>query len=117
MKGKTVSSLDCGMGHTAVTTTDGEVFVWGQAREGQLGLGDDRASRAQVTPARLDLGPGVKASQVACGRDFTLVLTEDGSVLSFGADDYGQLGQGGSGSGARCEWSWPCTRTRTNISM
>lgn len=31
---------------------------------------------------------------VACGRDFSLVLLNDGRVLSCGADDYGQLALG-----------------------
>lgn len=34
----------------------------------------------------------LKASYVACGEDFTAVLTLDGGVFTFGAGMYGQLG-------------------------
>ncbi len=35
---------------------------------------------------------GEKVSDIACGRDFTLFLTESGAVYACGVDDEGQLG-------------------------
>jgi alpha-tubulin suppressor-like RCC1 family protein len=37
---------------------------------------------------------GVKAKKVVCGHRHTLILTEDGEVLSFGDGEYGVLGTG-----------------------
>ena len=37
---------------------------------------------------------GVKAKQVSCGGKHTLILTDDGEVLSFGVGEYGRLGTG-----------------------
>lgn len=37
---------------------------------------------------------GAKAAEVSCGRDHTLILTDDGEVLAFGSCDYGLLGTG-----------------------
>lgn len=36
----------------------------------------------------------LKASYIACGENFTAVLTQDGGVFTFGAGMYGQLGHG-----------------------
>jgi alpha-tubulin suppressor-like RCC1 family protein len=40
-----------------------------------------------------DDGNEIVAKQVACGRYHTVVLTNDGSVYTFGLNDYGQLGR------------------------
>lgn len=37
---------------------------------------------------------GAKAVSVSCGEKHTLILTEDGEVLSFGVGEYGRLGTG-----------------------
>ena len=39
---------------------------------------------------------GAKIAQVSCSEDHTLVLTDDGEVLSCGIGDYGRLGTGGT---------------------
>ena len=71
------------------------MFSWGTGTDGALGHGD-KMHRAVPTPiaALPPHGKGGKAVGIACGRDFSMVLLEDGSVVSFGADDFGQLGQG-----------------------
>ena len=58
---------------------------------GQLGFGDtdDRSY-----PMNLKFLNSLKASYIACGENFTAVLTLDGGVFTFGAGTYGQLGHG-----------------------
>ncbi len=72
---------------------DGSVFSWGHGREGALGHND----RSDCTTPRKVLGllAGEKVISVKCGGDFTVALTEHGKVYTWGADDEGQLGQGG----------------------
>lgn len=46
----------------------------------------------QCEPHLVDLG-GHRAVEVACGFDHSIVLCENGQLLSFGDDTYGQLGR------------------------
>lgn len=41
------------------------------------------------------------AEEVACGKDFTVVLTESGRIVTFGCGKYGALGQNALGSSSR----------------
>lgn len=41
------------------------------------------------------------AEEVACGKDFTAVLTESGHIVTFGCGKYGALGQNALGSSSR----------------
>ena len=45
------------------------------------------------TPIELPL-PNVKFSEIACGKDFALLLTTAGTLYSFGSNQFGQLGHG-----------------------
>uniref|UniRef100_A0A4X2KE83 Secretion regulating guanine nucleotide exchange factor n=1 Tax=Vombatus ursinus TaxID=29139 RepID=A0A4X2KE83_VOMUR len=86
---KSIKMLTGGGGHSAVVTDGGEVFVCGLNKDGQLGLGhtEDVLSFIPCTPLA-----GWPILQVSCGWDFTLLLTENGQVLSCGSNAFGQLG-------------------------
>ena len=46
-----------------------------------------------VSPGQVIVGSDqVKVSQVACGLQHTVLLSNDGSVYTFGSNHYGQLG-------------------------
>ena len=45
------------------------------------------------TPIEIPV-PNAKFSNIECGKDFCLLLTQNGYVYSFGDNKYGQLGQG-----------------------
>eukprot|EP00184_Porphyridium_aerugineum_P004368 CAMPEP_0184700282 /NCGR_PEP_ID=MMETSP0313-20130426/11491_1 /TAXON_ID=2792 /ORGANISM="Porphyridium aerugineum, Strain SAG 1380-2" /LENGTH=488 /DNA_ID=CAMNT_0027159871 /DNA_START=74 /DNA_END=1540 /DNA_ORIENTATION=- len=90
---KKVISISAGYMHSAAVTDQGEVYTWGSGYCGQLGNGKKSDLKA---PQRVEALGHVKAKKVACGRDFTMVLTETGDLYSFGSDDYGQLGLGKS---------------------
>uniref|UniRef100_K9J101 Putative alpha-tubulin suppressor n=1 Tax=Desmodus rotundus TaxID=9430 RepID=K9J101_DESRO len=78
-----------GGGHSAVVTDGGSLFVCGLNKDGRLGLGHTEDVLC-FTPCRSLLGCPVQ--QVACGWDFTVILTESGQVLSCGSNSFGQLG-------------------------
>ncbi|XP_037378624.1 secretion-regulating guanine nucleotide exchange factor isoform X3 [Talpa occidentalis] len=84
-----VKRITGGGGHSAVVTDGGSLFVCGLNKDGQLGLGhtDDVL---YFTPCTSLLGCSIQ--QVACGWDFTIILTEHGQVLSCGSNSFGQLG-------------------------
>uniref|UniRef100_A0A673UVD4 Secretion regulating guanine nucleotide exchange factor n=1 Tax=Suricata suricatta TaxID=37032 RepID=A0A673UVD4_SURSU len=70
-------------------TCEGGLFVCGLNKDGQLGLGHTE-DVLYFTTCRSLLGCPVQ--QVACGWDFTIILTENGQVLSCGSNSFGQLG-------------------------
>ncbi|XP_066107160.1 secretion-regulating guanine nucleotide exchange factor isoform X2 [Saccopteryx bilineata] len=84
-----VRRITGGGGHSAVVTDGGSLFVCGLNRDGQLGLGHTE-DVLYFTPCKSLLGCPIQ--QVACGWDFTIILTENGQVLSCGSNFYGQLG-------------------------
>ncbi|XP_074534459.1 secretion-regulating guanine nucleotide exchange factor [Halichoeres trimaculatus] len=90
LQNKTVLVVIGGGGHSVVTTEDGEVFVCGQNHKGQLGLGHN----ADISTFQLCHSLSQKVTKVACGWDFTLLLTDCGRVLSCGSNAFGQLGVG-----------------------
>ncbi|KPA86796.1 hypothetical protein ABB37_00860 [Leptomonas pyrrhocoris] len=75
-----VVDASCASAHTAVLTSSGSVYVFGENAEGQLGL---RGRSPRRLPMALPL-PG-KAVAVACAREHTCVLLQDGDVVACGS--------------------------------
>ncbi|GAB1292116.1 Secretion-regulating guanine nucleotide exchange factor [Apodemus speciosus] len=84
-----IKSVTGGGGHSAAVTDGGDLFVCGLNKDGQLGLGHTEEVLC-FTICKPLLGCPIR--QVACGWDFTLMLTEKGQVLSCGSNAFGQLG-------------------------
>ncbi|KAM4690321.1 serine/threonine-protein kinase Nek9 isoform 2-T2 [Rhinophrynus dorsalis] len=83
-----------GDAHFAVVTVEKELYTWvnmqgGSKLLGQLGHGD-RASYRQ--PKHVEKLQGKSVQQVSCGGDFTVCITDEGQLYSFGSDYYGCLG-------------------------
>lgn len=83
--------ISCGETHTAILTKDGAVFTFGSGRHGQLG---HNSFKDELQPRLVAELWGSKVTEVACGRQHTLVLTESQKMYSFGCGDQGQLGHG-----------------------
>ncbi|XP_058519259.1 secretion-regulating guanine nucleotide exchange factor isoform X2 [Ochotona princeps] len=86
---KCIRRITGGGGHSAVVTDAGGLFVCGLNKHGQLGLGHTE-DVLYFTLCKSLLGCPIQ--QVACGWDFTILLTENGQVLSCGSNSFGQLG-------------------------
>lgn len=84
----TVTQFSCGLHHTVVLTTSGEVFTFGSNQYGQLGTGDLQSVRG---PYQVKIP--YTAVQVAAGNNHTLILAKNGTVFSFGNFQRGQLGR------------------------
>ncbi|XP_019375219.1 PREDICTED: secretion-regulating guanine nucleotide exchange factor isoform X1 [Gavialis gangeticus] len=84
-----IKSITGGGGHSAAITDAGELFVCGQNKEGQLGLNHTEDVLCFTLCTALS---SLHVIQVACGWDFTVILTENGEVLSCGSNSFGQLG-------------------------
>jgi alpha-tubulin suppressor-like RCC1 family protein len=98
LRGEHIARAAGGYVHTLALTRDGRVLTLGCADDGQRGDGRavDDETRPPVTQAALPAG--VKATQVACGANHSVVLADDGTVFAFGSNEAGQCG-GGAGDG------------------
>ena len=72
---------------------NGEVYSWGNGEYGQLGHGD---CSSQKLPKLIDFFIEHKknAKSISCGHKFSIVLSDDGLVFSFGFGKHGELGHG-----------------------
>ncbi|OLP90861.1 RCC1 and BTB domain-containing protein 2 [Symbiodinium microadriaticum] len=84
-------AADCGYAHVAFRTANGQVFALGANDRGQLG---DGAAQASPLPVLVETAAvtGSPVTAIACGYAHTVALTEAGEVMTWGANDVGQLG-------------------------
>lgn len=87
-----VSVISAGYTHVALVR-NGQLYVWGYAANGCLGVGPTLSHTVAPTTVPLFPALGIQVSSVACGRLHTLALTDNG-VYSWGSSKYGQLGLG-----------------------
>ncbi|XP_063800179.1 secretion-regulating guanine nucleotide exchange factor [Pseudophryne corroboree] len=88
-KRQVIQSISGGGSHSAAVTDAGELYVCGQNKNGQLGLGHcEDLPRFSLCPAVLNL----RVVKVSCGWDFSIILTENGLLLSCGSNAFNQLG-------------------------
>ncbi|XP_006290887.2 ultraviolet-B receptor UVR8 [Capsella rubella] len=88
-----MESVAAGLWHTVCISSDGKVYAFGGNQFGQLGTGTDHA---EVIPKLLDGQnlEGKHAKAVSCGARHSAILAEDGRLLCWGWNKYGQLGLG-----------------------
>jgi len=91
-------SVARGAGHTLILSGEGTVFSCGSNSLGQCGLGHTRSVRVPRPVVTLR---GRRAVSVSCGEEHSAVVTEDGSLYTFGRGTEGQLGQGRSSRSGR----------------
>ena len=96
--GQAFASISAGGAFTVGVTTSGRVYAWGAGSLGQLGDGAYGGSTAPmpVTVPSPPGGPPVVVTAVAAGNAHALALTSTGHVYAWGADLFGQLGNGTS---------------------
>jgi len=86
------AAIDAGQYHTCGLTTGGAVKCWGRNDTGQLG---DGTTTQRLTPKALPLlASGVAA--VTAGRYHTCALAANLGLICWGANSYGQIGDGTS---------------------
>ena len=83
-------SMSAGFDHVLMLGSDGNVYAWGHNTSGQLGspIGADFIS----APTIVEGLRGKNIVAVAAGKQFSLALSRDGTVYSFGNNDLCQLG-------------------------
>ncbi|CAM9423866.1 unnamed protein product [Scytosiphon promiscuus] len=87
-----VTQVACGLYHTACVTASGVAITWGGNESGQLGHSAEVTRTAhpkavQVAGAGQAWSSSRRATRVACGDLFTLVLTSRAELFSCGVGD------------------------------
>ncbi|XP_046611167.1 probable E3 ubiquitin-protein ligase HERC4 isoform X2 [Neodiprion virginianus] len=68
-----------------------DMFCWGSTVHGELGLGGIEDENILV-PRELEFKKSTQVEHIACGENYTVVITRDGQIYSCGNNDHGQLG-------------------------
>ncbi|HTZ88174.1 MAG TPA: IPT/TIG domain-containing protein [Solirubrobacteraceae bacterium] len=92
----TAIALAAGGEHSLALLANNTMMGWGANHEGQLGTGSTAGSRVPVAISNFATLQGVTA--IAAGKEFSLALLKDGTVLAWGANEEGQMGNGKSGT-------------------
>ncbi|XP_053792194.1 X-linked retinitis pigmentosa GTPase regulator [Vidua chalybeata] len=82
-----IKQLSAGSYTSAAVTEDGQLFVWGDNSEGQIGLASEASASV---PCKVDIGKPV--SFVSCGYYHSAFITGDGELYTFGEPVNGKLG-------------------------
>jgi alpha-tubulin suppressor-like RCC1 family protein len=91
--GKTVSNISAGFNFNHALCSDGTLVAWGDNRYGQIGDGTEDVDR--YSPVAVDTSgalAGKRVIAVSGGSSYALALCSDGTVVSWGANFYGELG-------------------------
>jgi hypothetical protein len=86
-----INIMKCGLSHTLVLTSSGEVYAWGYNEFGQIG---NSCNIYQYKPIKVNGFNNKKLVMISCGAHHSMALTESGSVFSWGCNSSGQLDHG-----------------------
>src|SRR5436190_5057226 len=90
--GSGVVAIAAGYAHTVALKTNGALLAWGENDVGELG--DGTTVNHRLSPVPVVGLSGSKVTAIATGFEHTLALKSDGTVLSWGLNSVGQLGDG-----------------------
>ena len=91
LAGRRVIAVSAGGFHSTALTADGAVWSWGYGSHGRLGHSD---WQAQLLPKKIEGFAGQRVVSVSAGGQYSLALTADGAVWSWGEGEDARLGHG-----------------------
>ena len=100
LAGKTVTAIGAGHNHCLALCSDGTLVAWGSGSSGQLGNGSTASSPVPVLVSSVGVLAGKTVNAIAAGDSFNLALCSDGTLVSWGYNFYGQLGNNGTAQSA-----------------
>ena len=88
---KTIQSIHTGYGNTLALMEDGSLYSWGYNKAGELGLGhtDNQYTPQLINPEHFHYNT-IKSIHIEFMH--ALALMDDGTLYTWGQNDYGQLG-------------------------
>jgi len=91
-----IRTLQMGYDHSHIITKSNRLFSWGNNYYGQLGISrgvTDWSLLSGEEPSEIDLSIGTDTIySVYGGKDFSVLLTNQGNVYAYGRNNYNQLG-------------------------
>ena len=97
--GRTATMIAVGSNHSCALLDNAAMKCWGRSNLGQLGYndtvtrGDGAGEMGNALPA-ISFAAGRTATAIAAGANHTCALLDNASVVCWGDNAYGQLGQG-----------------------
>lgn len=100
LAGRSVVAIAAGDAHSLALCADGDMVAWGSRNSGVLGdgiQGYNTSTSSSVPVAVIRSNPllGRTVTAVAAGTEHNLALCADGTVVGWGSNRLGQLGNGG----------------------
>jgi len=92
-----ITDIFGGANHFFVVTNNKRIIGFGNGSNGQLGNGEYSTNPVPLPNDRLFIDDETLIS-IVCGENFTILLTSNGRVFTFGDSSSGQLGNGNSNS-------------------
>jgi alpha-tubulin suppressor-like RCC1 family protein len=95
LAGKTVIAIAAGDARSIALCSDGSLAAWGYNSHGQLG---NNSQTSRSVPVAVNAAPGLSAlagksvAAIAMGGDHSLALCSDGTLVAWGKNVQGQLG-------------------------
>src|ERR1022692_4296126 len=96
LAGTTLTQVSSGYSHTCALDAAGKAYCWGLDSYGQLGDGSTTNSSVPVAVDTSGVLAGKTLTQIVSGIVATCALDSAGAAYCWGANSYGQLGDGGT---------------------
>ncbi|ESR43646.1 hypothetical protein CICLE_v10010970mg [Citrus x clementina] len=81
-----VQNISLGAKHAALVTKEGEVFCWGEGKDGRLG---HKVNMDVSCPKLVECLSGINVQSVSCGEFHTCALTKSGEIYTWGHNNHG----------------------------
>jgi len=92
---ETIIDVSVGREHFAAVTSYGKLYIWGGNGYGQLGDGTTISDNIPIDlTGELNLELNEKVIDVELGNYFSMAITSNGRIFTWGQNSYGQLGNG-----------------------
>jgi alpha-tubulin suppressor-like RCC1 family protein len=90
LAGQDIQAIACGFDHAVCLTSEGRVWAWGEKSSGQLGIDNNMTGKPQLIRSISEH----RVLAISAGASHSLMVLEDGTLISFGSNLKGQLGIG-----------------------
>ncbi len=90
--GKSILSMDVGVGHVCVIASDNNAYCWGRNEYGQLGNNSTATSADPVAVDTTGVMEGAVLVSISVSQDQSCAISDSGHAYCWGANYYGQLG-------------------------
>ncbi|XP_077157032.1 putative E3 ubiquitin-protein ligase HERC6 [Paroedura picta] len=93
LAGIPLAQVAAGGAHSFALSLLGVAYGWGRNNAQQLGLSQSDPKEQVFKPHSVAALRNLNVTYISCGAEHTAVLTQDGSIFTFGGDSAGQLGR------------------------